>query len=982
MRRPIARSALTLACLLAFPDLILAQASIAGTVKDVSGAVLPSVTVAASSDALIEGTRTALTDGTGQYSIADLRPGLYTVTFTRAGFNTVKRDGIELEGQFAATVNASLEVGAIEQTVVVTGESPIVDTRSTTKQRILNHDLIDRLPTGRNLYNVAVLIPGINQTGTFGNQDVGGALGDQMFNLSIHGSRGGDQRVTQNGALFSTFVAQGQSSGATINIAAVQDVSIDTSGASAELATGGVRINITPRDGGNRYSVSMFASTATGGMSDGNLTDRLLGRGLTTINTIRSVWDLNPSAGGPIRRDRVWFFGSFRYNGTDNYAGGALNNRNASLPSSDPKSWVLDPDLDSRVSNRATWIDAQGRVTLQINARNKAAIGLDEQSRCDCPHSPASANTFPDATFLGQIPTQRAITADWSSPMTNRLLVDASVVARLEANGANPLKGATAGRVAAIDLTTGAPRNYRSAPQFLHNRTTMNSVRGAVSYITGAHSFKVGFNHASGLQDLFQAAGYNVMLNTIAGVFQPVSLVQRALDFSTKTRIDHDFGLFVQERWTLRGATLNLGLRYDYFGSSFPAQTVGPTALAPNRNFTSVETPNNSWKDITPKLGVSYDLFGTGKTAVKATANKYLAGQGFSGLVVSPHPLNRLVTITLGGRPWTDANGNFIPDCALSNPAAQDLRASGGDFCGAIDPNFGTNNLTPAANIDPEIFGGWGHRAYNWEVSAGVQQRIREGTSVEVGYFRRVYGNFVVTDNLALTAEDFDRYSVSVPNDPRLPNAGQTIAGFNDVKPAKLIESITAANNRQTFSDRIGRQTEHWNGFDATLSIRVRGRLLQGGVSSGRTAIDTCEVVAKAPEVPLPNIGAAPLLPPGLGVPYCRQRTKLLTQMKALGVYPLSRFGVQVSGAYQSIPGPQVAAIYNALSTVTTLGRLYAGGTPATTKQIQLIAPGTRYGERLHQIDLRFTKLVRAKGSRTAISVDVYNVTNADTVLT
>jgi carboxypeptidase family protein len=238
MRRPIARSALTLACLLAFPDLILAQASIAGTVKDASGAVLPAVSVSASSDALIEGTRTALTDGTGQYSIVDLRPGLYTVTFTRAGFNTVKRDGIELEGQFAATVHAVLEVGAIEQTVVVTGESPIVDTRSTTTQRILNHDVIDQLPTGRNLYNVAVLIPGINQTGTFGNQDVGGALGDQMFNLSIHGGRGADQRVTQNGASITTFVAQGQSSGP-INIAAVQDVSIDTSGASAELATGG-----------------------------------------------------------------------------------------------------------------------------------------------------------------------------------------------------------------------------------------------------------------------------------------------------------------------------------------------------------------------------------------------------------------------------------------------------------------------------------------------------------------------------------------------------------------------------------------------------------------------------------------------------------------------------------------------------------------------------------------------------------------------
>ena len=204
MRRFIVRVLVGPACALVVPEFAAAQASIAGTVKDASDAALPAVTVVAASDALIERSRTVLTDGSGQYSIVDLRPGIYTVTFTLAGFNTFKREGIELEGQFAATVNAVLEVGAVEQTVVVTGESPIVDMRSTTRQRILDHDVIDRLPTGRNLYNAAVLIPGINQTGTFGNQDVGGALGDQMFNLSIHGGRGSDQRVTQSGALFTT----------------------------------------------------------------------------------------------------------------------------------------------------------------------------------------------------------------------------------------------------------------------------------------------------------------------------------------------------------------------------------------------------------------------------------------------------------------------------------------------------------------------------------------------------------------------------------------------------------------------------------------------------------------------------------------------------------------------------------------------------------------------------------------------------------
>jgi hypothetical protein len=175
------------------PSVVQAQATIAGVVRDGSGAVLPGVTVEAASPALIEKVRLVTTDGTGQYRIVDLRPGAYTVTFTLPGFNTVKRDGVELTGNFTATVNVDMRLGAIEETITVTGEAPIVDVQSTTRQRVVDAEDITRFPTGRNMFELGILIPGVSmvsQGGTLANHNVGGAVGPETRALGAHGGRG------------------------------------------------------------------------------------------------------------------------------------------------------------------------------------------------------------------------------------------------------------------------------------------------------------------------------------------------------------------------------------------------------------------------------------------------------------------------------------------------------------------------------------------------------------------------------------------------------------------------------------------------------------------------------------------------------------------------------------------------------------------------------------------------------------------------
>jgi len=285
-------------------------ASIAGTVKDSSGAVLPAVTVEAASSALIEKVRTAVTDSTGQYKIENLRPCTYTVTFTLSGFNTVKREGVVLEGSFVAAVNADLSLGNVSETVTVTGETPIVNVQSSQKQRVFSQEVIEAIPAGRSHINEIVLIPGIQaaQPGRGGLQDVGGTNNLQNTTFSIHGSRTFDTRLQFDGVRLGNVLSQGEFSNYVPDTSASQEVTIDYSSMQAELSSGGPRINIVPKEGGNRYSGSLFATGVNRWWQNNNLTPELQAAGLPAPNAMKLAYDVNPAVGGPIVKDKLWFF--------------------------------------------------------------------------------------------------------------------------------------------------------------------------------------------------------------------------------------------------------------------------------------------------------------------------------------------------------------------------------------------------------------------------------------------------------------------------------------------------------------------------------------------------------------------------------------------------------------------------------------------------------------------------------------------------
>src|SRR5947199_3243334 len=352
-------------CFVLMPAVARAQAgaAVTGVVTDMSGAVLPRVAVEARSPSLIEQVRSAVTDETGRYRIVDLRPGTYAVTFGLPGFATVTRGGIELSGTFIATVNAELRVGGLQETVTVTGESPIVDTQSTKTQETLQNDVISSIPTGRQYYSLTTLIPALNVQGN----DVGGIQGPIFSVFQAHGGRRDEGQVHIEG-LSMGFQGMGVSFYVP-DVGTAQEVNFTILGGMGEATTGGPVMNVMPKVGGNEFHGTFFANGSGAALQGGNYTKALQAAGLRAPNKLQKLWDVNGAFGGPIENDRLWCYWTARHQGNRKYVS-LWRNKNAG----DVTNWTYDPDYSHQALDDGTWKNTSLRITCQVSRQNKVNL--------------------------------------------------------------------------------------------------------------------------------------------------------------------------------------------------------------------------------------------------------------------------------------------------------------------------------------------------------------------------------------------------------------------------------------------------------------------------------------------------------------------------------------------------------------------------------------------------------------------------------
>src|SRR5262249_6342660 len=551
------RFAVLALALLAVPSIAHAQSTLTGVVKDASGAVMPGVTVEAASPVLIEQTRSVTTDGTGGYRITDLRPGTYTLTFSLEAFSSTKREGLELPSNFTMTVNIDLKVGALAETLTVTGSSPLVDVQSPTKSQVLNRDALDAIPTGRTIQAMGQLITGV----TLNIPDVGGSRAMQQTYMSTHGLGASQTTVQVDGLVVNGLDGDGAVQNY-FNSSMSQEMVYTTSGANADASGGGVRLNMIPRDGGNKLNGSFFSGYQNQDFQSNNLTTDLKNLGLRTPDGIEKLYNIEGSLGGPIKKDKVWFFGSARAfhlntlpaDSVVGIPGTALPNR-APTPSTERG---VDPQKINRFQGRIVWQMSEKTKLTAYNDRILKDRGADQIAGVDTA----------TASGVWKSPIYTTGEVKVSSAVSNRLLVEGGFSANLERYTIRAQPGITKERgtpewytqVLHRDLGLGTYWGFEYGGENYGRYPDRYSFASSISYVTGVHNTKIGIQDTFGSYRRTDQANGDVYSIFVSGVPTSARILNSPVE--RFDQLHADLGVYAQDSWTLDRLTVNYGARF------------------------------------------------------------------------------------------------------------------------------------------------------------------------------------------------------------------------------------------------------------------------------------------------------------------------------------------------------------------------------------------------------------------------------------
>jgi hypothetical protein len=921
-----------------------AQSAITGVVRDSSGAAMPGVTVEAASDVIIEKVKAAVSDGNGAYRIGDLRPGVYSLTFTLPGFNTYRRDALQLPAEFTATVNANLTVGALEETITVTGASPVVDVTTAAKTSVLNREAIDAIPTGRSIQGMAQLVVGVN----LNLPDTGGARAMQQTYMSTHGMSTSNTTVLVDGQMVNGLQGDGAIQ-SYFNDAMNAEISYQTSAIGAETSSGGVRLNMIPREGGNRWSGDFKAVSRPGSWQSSNLTDRLRAQGLSAGNAIDRVIDYTVAVGGPIMRDRLWIFGSGRYFSVNNFIANTFM---------DDGSQGIDDQFIKSGLVRMTW---------QVSPRHKISAYVDEIDKYR--GHDMQANYDPEtAATVWNSPAYHTTAIKWTSPVTSAFFLEAGFSNNTEyytneyQEGIEKPRGSAAWFATAakneLDLggyTQAGPTNTTESPvAFYWN--------AAATWVKGDHTLKIGVNNRQGTFKHTREANADLIQqyrSSRTGVrwSVPDSVLIRNTPLAYGERLNRDLGVYIQDSWRLNRLTANLGLRWETLNARVLAGRSPAGRYVPERSFDEiVDVPD--WSDLAPRMALVYDVFGTGRTAIKYSLNRYNLSRT-TGIAANYNPLlNQTASL-----PWRDVNGNDIADgtlrCTGYPSAACEISFTG------LASNYGVAALNE-----------YGHYPRTWNLESGleVQHELLAGLSISGSWWKGNFHNLTTTIDRSWTTADYTPYTWY---NPVTGEPFEVYARSRVSRPTR---------NLDTYDPERENAYEAYN-FEGRWRMPGGGQVF-GGISIERERFKNCT----SPDNPnYPSTTASAMNGQGLCDEFALD-IPFRPGFKLSGTREIG-WGVNFSMAFQNNSSP----VSSRVMTVTRGVTRYPATCPAPCPAGEIIMPTAVFGqpsmtynlepiratsvERIVQLDFKVARTFRAGRVSVIPTFEVFNVNNSDAII-